>query len=165
MIRVRAVVFGAVLLGLGPALCGCSARGSNQMTVPSHVREAIVRDHAGWAFLPGRLPSGYRYANWTNCRNQSCYELDFRHGSGKSQVSLGLQVQRRPCPAPPKWPAKDTHTLRVDGHALKWLQSDHGPIVWRCMSIKGRPLVIFGVSVNGPPQKLAELVEYTVPAH
>jgi hypothetical protein len=114
---------------------------------------------------PGRLPSGYRYAGWNNCRNQSCYVLNFRHGSGKSRVYLDLQVQRRSCPAPPEWPAKDTHTLHVDGHALGWLQSDHGPIVWRCLTIQGRPLVIDGVSANGPRQKLAELVDYAVRVH
>jgi hypothetical protein len=166
----RPVVLGAVLFALVLALFGCAARGSNQTkskqtTVPSQVREAIVRDHPGMAFLPGRLPSGYRYANWENCRNQSCYELNFRHGSGTSQVSIALQVQRRPCPALPKSPAKDTHTLHVNGHTLKWLQSENGPIVWRCIANRERSFVIFGVTSSAPRRELAELVGYALPAH
>jgi hypothetical protein len=158
MIVVRAVVLGAVLFALVPVLWGC---GSKQTTVPSQVRAAIVRDYPGTAFLPGRLPSGYHYANWHHFK--AGYDLGFLHGSVKNQVEL--QVLRRSCPAPPKWPAKDTHTLNVDGHALKWLQSDHGPIVWRCMTNRRRSFVIFGVSFSASRQKLAELVGYAQPAH
>lgn len=159
-------VLGAVLFALVLALLGCAARGSkppnsNQTTAPSQIREAIVRDYPGMAFLPGRLPSGYHYANWHHFK--AGYQLVFLHGSAKNEVDL--QVLRQSCPGPPKWPAKDTHTLNVNGHALKWLQSDHGPIVWRCMSNQGRSFVIFGVSLSGPRQKLAELVGYALPAH
>jgi hypothetical protein len=158
-----AVVFGAVLFALVLALCGCSARGSNQTMVPSQVREAIAKDDPGMAFIPGRLPSGYHYATWNNCRNRLCYAINFSHGSVKNQVEL--QVQRRSCPHPPKWPAKDTHTLHVNGQALKWLQSDNGPIVWRCMTNQGRSFVIFGLSFSESRQKAAELVGYALPAH
>lgn len=161
-------VLGAVLLALVMALLGCASRGSkqtnsnqttssNQTPVPSQVREAIVKDYPVMAFLPGRLPSGYRYANWTHFKTG--YQLVFLHGSVTNQVDL--QVLSRPCPAPPKGPAKAT--LHVNGHTLKWLQTNHGAIVWRCMTNRGRSFVIFGV--NGPRQKLTDLVGHALPAH
>jgi hypothetical protein len=88
--------------------------------------------------------------------------MTFRHGSGKSKDYLELQVQRRSCPAPPKWTAKGT--LHVNGHALEWLRTDSaGPVVWRCSTSRGRSVAIFGV--GGPRQKLADLVGYAIPAH
>jgi hypothetical protein len=158
----RRTAAGVVGLAVGLALWGGRAWGGNQTTVPAQVRNAIVRDYPGWAFIPGRLPSGYHYASWTHSRVLKYgYVLVFLHGSVRNQVEL--QVQRRSCPAPPKWPAKGT--LHVNGHALKWLQSDHGPIVWRCLTKQGRSFVIFGVSSGASRQKLAELVGYALPAH
>lgn len=159
-IVLRVVGVSAILFALVLALSGCSARGSNQATVPSQVRKAIVKDYPGMAFVPARLPKGYHYANWTHSRaRHSAYELIFIHGSITHQVDL--QVVRRSCPAPPKWRAKGT--LHVNGHALKWLQTDNGAIVWRCMTNQGRSFVIFGLA--GPLHKLAELVGYALPAH
>ena len=159
----RVVVLGAVLFAL-VALWGFYARGSNQATVPSQVRNAIVTAYPGMAFVPDRLPSGYHYANWAHSKRAGLgYALIFQDGSGKNQIDL--LVQRHSCPAPPKWPAKDTHTLHVSGHALKWLQSDNGPVVWRCMTHRGRSFVISGASSSGSRQKLAELVGYALAAH
>jgi hypothetical protein len=159
-IRSRAFVFGAVLFAVALALF--FARRGDQGTVPSQVREAIVKGFPGRAFVPGRLPTGYRYANWAYSKRPGlAYVLIFQHGSVKDQIDL--VVGRQPCPAPPKRPAKDTHTLHVNGHELKWLQSSKGPIVWRCMTNEGRSFVITGQA--GPLQKLAELVGYAVPAH
>lgn len=151
--------------------------GSNQTIVPSQVREAIAKDYPRMGYVPGRLPSGYHYANWNNCRNRLCYELSFRHGSGRPGQEggglgepgnghdyLDMQVQRRSCPAPPKYSAKDTHTVHVNGHALKWLHASVGPLVWRCMTNQGRSFVIFGLSGRSR-QNAAELVGYAVPAH
>lgn len=160
-VAVTTAVVASIVIGAMASLEG-SARGSNQ-TVPSRVRDAIAKDYPGMAFLPGRLPSGYHYATWNNCRNRLCYGINFIHGSVRNQVEL--QVQRRSCPHPPKWPAKDTHTLHVNGQALKWLQSDNGPIVWRCMTNQGRSFVIFGLSFSESRQKAAELVGYALPAH
>lgn len=164
---------GVVGLALCSALCG-GCGGGNQSTVPSHVRAAIVRDFPGWAFVPGRLPSGYHYANWIGCRNGSCYSIGFLRGSRKSTGAVGLgstglkngdslsmQVVRRSCQAPPKGRAEGT--LHVDGHLLTWAQTDVGTLVWRCLTIHGRSFEIF--SVGGSRRKLAELVGYAVPAH
>ena len=161
MTMLRAVLLGGVLFALVLALLGC---GSSHSTVPSQVREAIVKGFPGMAFIPGRLPSGYHYESWNNCRNRSCYSMGFLHGSPKNKDYLNLSVKRGSCPAPPKWPAKDTHTLRVDGHALKWSKTDTvGPVVWRCLTKQGRSFVIF--SEGGATQKLAELVGSAVPVH
>lgn len=159
----RAVGLGAaVLFVLVLAVWRWSARSSDQGTVPSQVRDAIVKGYPGMAFVPGRLPAGYRFANWAYSKRPGlAYVLVFQHGSIKDQIELA--VRRGPCPAPPKWPAKDTHTIRVHGQALKWLQSRNGPVVWRCMTNQGRSFVIFGGA--GSRQKLAELVGYAVPAH
>jgi hypothetical protein len=147
------------------ALAGCASgsrhptSGSKHPTVPSQVRNTIAKDYPGMAFVPARLPSGYRYANWMNCRNHACYALIFENGP----VDLDLRVISESCPAPPKYPAKNTHTLHVNGQALKWMNTNNGPYVWRCMTNRGRPFVIFG----GPDllQRATELVGYALPAH
>jgi hypothetical protein len=180
--RLAAAVAVTTAVVAGIVIGAMASLGSSQTMVPSQVREAIVKDYPGMAFVPGRLPGGYHYASWNNCRNRSCYELGFRHGSGpsgpevvglgeppsKSQAYLDLGVKRQSCPAPPKYPAKDTHTLHVNGHALKWLHADiGGPFVWRCMTDQGRTFVIFGFG-GQPRQKLAEVTElvgYALPAH
>jgi hypothetical protein len=169
-VAVTTVVVAGIVVGATASLSG------DQTTVPSQVREAIAKDYPGMGFVPGRVPRGYHYASWNNCRNRLCYALGFRPGSGlgrdggglgepgTSQDYLELQVQRRSCPGPPKYPAKDTHTVRVNGHALKWLHASVGPLVWRCMTDQGRSFVIFGLSGRSR-QNAAELVGYAVPAH
>jgi len=160
----RAAALGVVVFALVAALWGYFGRGNDQ-TVPSQVRSAMVERYPGMAFVPGRLPSGYAYANWEYSKRRGyAYALIFfLHGSVTHQIDLS--VGRHSCPAPPKWPAKDTHTLHANGHALKWLRSSNGPIVWRCMTNRGRSFVIFGLSQTARPQDLAELVGYALPAH
>jgi hypothetical protein len=180
--RLAAAVAVTTAVVAGIVIGAMASLGSNQTMVPSQVREVIAKDYPRMAFLPGRLPSGYHYASWNNCADRLCYAIGFSHGSGpighavvglgeppgKSQAYLELQVKRQSCPAPPKYPAKDTHTLHVNGHALKWLHADTGgPFVWRCMTNQGRSFVIAGFG-GRPRQKLAEVTElvgYARPAH
>jgi hypothetical protein len=156
-------------LAVGTAVTACGSSQHTQTPLPSQVRDAIVKDYPGMAFVPGRVPSGYHYANWEPGPgahpnlSRTAYALIFTRGSLKDQ--LELQVQRRSCPAPPHWPAKLTHTIRVNGHELKWLQGDNAEVfVWRCMTSQGRSLVVFGLGGSRDQEKLAELVGYALPA-
>jgi hypothetical protein len=42
------------------------------------------------AYVPGRLPNGYRYASWTHSKKSSNYEyqLVFTQGSTTNQLDL-----------------------------------------------------------------------------
>ena len=112
------------------------------------------------AYVPGRLPNGYRYQSWTHSKKSGNYEYQLVFVQGSTMNQVDFQVFRRTCPAAPSWPAMGI--LHVDGHALKWNKSNTGTTVWRCMKTHGRSFVIFGL--NGARQKLAHLVGYAVPA-
>lgn len=159
--RMSRTVAAFVALGLGLALWGTSAWAGSQSVVPSPVRRAIVRDYPGMAYVPGRLPRGYRYASWTHSKKATNYEYQLVFAEGSASKQLDLQVFRRACPAAPAWPAMGT--LHVDGHAIKWSRTNTGTTVWRCMKNQGRAFVIFGL--NGPRAQLADLVGYANPAH
>jgi hypothetical protein len=137
--------------------CGSQASARQQSTVPASLRSALVNIYGGMAYIPGRLPAGYAYRNWSHSQKpwNFAYRLNFRSGGSGSAVSL--EAVRRACPP---WPAKGT--VRVNGHAIKWSRPNNETTAWRCLKYRGRSFVLFGL--NGSLQREAYVLGYAVAA-
>ena len=134
---------------------GSQAFAHQQSTVPASLRSALVDIYGGMAYIPGRLPAGFAYRNWSHSQNSWNFEYRLNFRSSGSGVSL--EAVRRACPS---WPAKGT--VRVNGHAIKWSRANNETTAWRCMKYRGRAFVLFGL--NASLQREAYVLGYAVAA-
>jgi hypothetical protein len=152
--RIAGVTAATVIVA---ALSACG--GSTQATVPSQVRDRIVKNYPTMAFVPGRLPNGYRYKGLYFLGAGKGYELSFaRRGAAADQI--GMWVGPDACSP---W---RHHSRRVNDHTISSEMSSMGMMVWRCTNRQGRPVIITGDGgTYGTVQELDELVGYAAPTH
>ena len=137
--------------------CGSQALARQQSTVPAQLRSALVNIYGGMAYIPGRLPEGYTYRNWSHSQKPWNFEYRLNFRSGGSSSAVSLEAVRRACP---HWPAKGT--VRVNGHAIKWSRSNDETTTWRCMKYRGGAFVLFGL--NASLRREAYVLGHAVPA-
>ena len=137
--------------------CGSQALARQQSTVPAQLRSALVNIYGGMAYIPGRLPTGYAYRNWSHSQKPWNFEYRLNFRSSGSGSGVALEAVRRACPT---WRAKGT--VRVNGHVVKWSRTNGETTTWRCLKYRGRSFVLFGL--GAPLQREAYVLGYAVPA-
>ena len=156
-------IAGQAVLGivLSLALWGAwAAAAPRTTTVPAHVRHAIAHDYPGMAWIPGRMPNGYRFARWTHSKKRGYleYQLTFTKLSTSQVASqIYFQVVRRDCPSAPSWAPEGT--FQINGHSVPWARSSTETDAWLC--VRTQPAVLVGS--NGPVRQDAVLVAYAHP--
>lgn len=140
------------------------ALGGRQPVVPVRVQRTVLNLYGKrLAFVPSRLPAGYRYQGWSHSRKPSYFEYQFnfveKDSTGKVVAAPSFQVIRRACPSAPSWPAQGH--FRLNGHKIAWSRTNTETYAWRCLAAQGRTFVIFGV--NGSVRTDAFLVAYAKP--
>lgn len=161
----RRLPVGSLVVVVVLALGVSSGSATRQPIVPLRVQRTVANLYGKeMAFVPGRLPAGYRFAGWSHSRRPSHfeYQLDVvkRDSTGAIVARLAFQVLRRPCPSAPAWGAQGY--FRIDGHKIAWSRTNSDTYAWRCLTTaRGRSFVIFGM--NGSVRTDAYLTAYATP--
>ena len=112
------------------------------------------------AWVPARLPTGYRYISFALPRRAVAfdYQLLFEKGPRRRPTSLiTFELVRRRCPAPPAWPAMGKY--RIGGQLIDWSQTSSDTYAWRCIAAL-HPYVLFATGEG--PHPLAYVVGHAV---
>lgn len=135
---------------------------ANQPTVPARVRLAIIREYPGMAWVPGRIPSGFRYLSWKRSRKAASFGYQLNYEGASVSAQFAFQILRRTCPSAPSWPTM--RIFRVNGRRVRWSGSSSDQYAWLCKRTEqGRSYVIFAVG-GGPARMLADVVGFARPA-
>jgi hypothetical protein len=158
----RRLPAGSLVVVFVLALGVSSGLATRQPVVPLRVQRTVANLYGKeMAFVPRRLPAGYRFAGWSHSRKPSLFEYQVnlvkRDSTGAILAQVAFQVLRRPCPSAPAWGAQGY--VRIDGRRIAWSRTNSDTYAWRCMTTaKGRSFVIFGM--NGPVRTDAYLTAY-----
>jgi hypothetical protein len=117
--------------------------------VPLSVQEAIVRRTPQLAYVPARVPTGYRYLKWRWAQDAGALRVWFRSKAGKDIVFVSTW-QYGKCAG-----GKDK-TLQLAGAKVYWARLAEQQQAWRCVA----PADVGGVAIqltaatSQPPTKL-----------
>jgi len=131
-----------LLLTVLLALCdGCSAS-SHEPAVPLRVRQKLVALYPGMAYVPSRLPKGYRYSSWdTDTTFPGGYRIVFVRNRPAREVTFSVDPE--PYAAPGLWGANPNDALHVNGHTVYWTGGSHiDNRAWRWAWAHGRSILI-----------------------
>jgi hypothetical protein len=119
-----------------------------QPAVPRKSEQAIVRRAHALAYVPARVPSGFRYYAWRYSggripalrivfRNKAKWEIVFVASAGDgSCTGAGSQ-----------------HSYQLGGNKVWWAQTDVGQQAWRCVRGANGKLVRLTAETTKPPTR------------
>ena len=97
------------------------------------------------AYVPDRLPTGYRYSSWdTDTPFPGGYRIVFvKQGSGVVVREVTFAVYPQPYAAPGVWGANPNDALHVNGHTVYWTGGAHiDNRAWRWVWAHGHSVLI-----------------------
>jgi hypothetical protein len=115
-------------------LAGC---GSAHLPVSSRVQSLIEKAHPGVAFVPTRLPAGYRY--WKYNSGRSGFGIFFsKPRQGLPPAQLGYGTGFGACGTY----GSAMHTFTMNGVPVQWSATYEDQQAWRCLTTTKRTLII-----------------------
>jgi hypothetical protein len=110
--------------------------------VPLRVQQRLATLYPDAAFVPERLPPGYRYESWG--RDVGLYDIAFVKGPADDvQREITFSVDSTPYVAPGLQGANPNDAFHIDGHTVYWVGGSHfDNSAWRWVRSGGRSLRI-----------------------
>src|SRR3954454_5998730 len=120
----RLLVVGALVAALSVPVAGASL-----VPVPLLVQHAIAKKTRGLAYVPARVPFGFRYLRWSYAaKPQPVTRIWFqRRGKPAWQITFVASKQSGACPRGEK-------SYQVDGSKVWWSHTANEQQAWRCVS-------------------------------
>ena len=155
MRRVRLLVLAGSVIGLSlPAL---GAHAATAPAVPLRAQIALAKAARGLAFIPTRIPSGYRFQSYRLGQSPSTVVLRFaRTKPAGSRPAWFTVTTRRFSGSRAACADRRLQTLQMGGNKVYW----DGTTAWRCQAVPGG---LVRVNVTGPavdPQRFAAAFAY-----
>jgi hypothetical protein len=136
----------AVALLCGAALAGAAAAAPGAQ-VPAFTLKRIQANAGDAAYLPTRLPLGYRYERWQRPGNTLVVTFKHKHSADR----FTFQVERLPRGMECDLQGSFHRTLQMDGNKVYYGGSGGEWIAWRCVtSPKTRTRYLLRVHSSGP---------------
>jgi hypothetical protein len=139
---------GFLLAALGLAVIGGGlgaglSLGGSQSPVPGSVQSLVRKAHPGLAYLPTRLPAGYRYSKYDSFRTGFGF---FFSKAGEAPNQLGYGTGLSACATE----GSPMHTFTMDGVQVRWSATYEDQQAWRCLiTPKGRLVIDAYRSIAG----------------
>ena len=124
----RPLLAGAVVAGLAAPVAGAAL-----LPVPLTVQRAIDKRTRTLAYVPARVPFGFRYARWSYTAGARPAVRIWFQRRGKPaawQIAFVATPQRGTCPRGEK-------SYQVDGNKVWWSHTANEQQAWRCVTGPG----------------------------
>jgi hypothetical protein len=117
--------------------------------VPLHAQRAIEQRAPLYAYVPARVPLGFRYYRWSFANKPATLRIAFRNKAGWEIVftaSPGAACDGS---------GKDK-SFQLDGNKVYWSQTTTGQQAWRCVVGRNHALIRLTASTTVPPAKFSD---------
>lgn len=124
--RVRSAGRVAALLAVGAAV-GCGSSSTISVALPQRLQREVAKTEPILAFVPTRLPPGYRYADHSVTR--SGFDIWFSK-AGEAPDQLGFHVRKASCATQ----GSAMHAFHINGAVVSWSATYEDQEAWRCFA-------------------------------
>lgn len=165
----RVAVLGLLVLVLALSGCGGAHRFAHLNGVPSYFLKAIETGYPGEAYLPSRVPKGFRY----DSSRTYATSYDVNYEVTGTAFGATFEMLQAPC----RRFGHSSHMFVVNGRRIEWAGTFGVQQAWLCLTTKdGHPFGLFARaavsgdgSLNSPrhrrdAERLATLVGYALAA-
>ena len=139
------IVTGMLIVGLVAA----SVAAASTPPVPLHAQQAIKQRTRLYAYVPARVPIGFRYYRWSFTpkppalrivfRNKAAWEIVFTASPGAACSGAGKEK-----------------SFQLDGNKVYWSQTAAEQQAWRCVVGRNHKLIRLTASTTVPPTKFSD---------
>ena len=118
--------------------------------VPVHVQQLIALHAPELAYVPARIPTGYRYLKWNWSQEEGAVRIWFHNKAGKQVVFVSAWLYGG-CQS-----GKEK-TFQLAGNKVYWGEQVVGQQAWRC--VRGGPGVVIQLTAetSQSPTKFADV--------
>lgn len=116
--------------------------------VPTFTQHAIVRRAPSYAYVPARVPLGYRYLRWTY--RDTVLRIWFRNPAGK-EITFIASARHGACTTGRE------KTFQQAGNKVYWSHTANEQQAWRCVTGPGDRLVQLTAATAQPPTEFADV--------
>lgn len=138
-----------VTAGLLFAGFAATSAGASAPTVPLHAQQAIKQRTALYAYVPARVPLGFRYYRWSFTPKPAALRIAFRNKAGWG-ISFVASVQAA-CAG-----AGKEKSFQLDGNKVYWSHTAVAQQAWRCVVGRNHALIRLTASTTVPPAKFSD---------
>jgi hypothetical protein len=136
-----------IAIGLCTALLAGTAAAASGPQVPAFTLKRIQAKAGDTAYLPTRLPLGYRYERWQFANGKLDVRFKHKHGADRFTFRVERLPQRMGCDLQ----GSAHRTLQMDGNKVYYGGDSGEWVAWRCVtSPKTKRRYILAVRSRGP---------------
>ena len=141
----RLIVTGTLIVGL---VVAAAAAGSTP-AVPLRAQQAIKQRTKLYAYVPARVPIGFRYYRWSFTPKPPALRIVFRNKAGWEIVFSATPGAA--CAGTGK-----EKSFQLDGNKVYWSHTATEQQAWRCVVGLNHKLIRLTASTAVPPTKFAD---------
>ena len=117
--------------------------------VPLHAQQAIKQRTALYAYVPARVPLGFRYYRWSFTSKPAALRIVFRNNAGW-EISFVASPQAA-CAG-----AGKEKSFQLDGNKVYWSHTTAEQQAWRCVVGRNHAPIRLTATTTVPPAKFAD---------
>ena len=126
------------------AIAASAASAAAAPVVPVRSQQAIARKIPRYAYVPARVPLGFRYYRWATTQSPQALRIWFRD-KAKREITFVASKQNGACAS-----GKEK-SFQLDGNKVYWSHSANEQQAWRCIGA-----VRLTVATPLPPTKFSD---------
>jgi hypothetical protein len=136
---------------LALAVLASSAAAARQPVVPTFTQHQIAKRAPALAYVPARLPSGYRYYRWAYVTSpQPALRIWFRN-TAKKEITFIASFRKGACAAGKQ------KFFQMAGNKVWWAERAEEQEAWRCVVGADRRIVQLTTATSQPPDRFADV--------
>lgn len=117
--------------------------------VPLHSQQAIKQRTALYAYVPARVPIGFRYYRWSFTPKPAALRIQLRN-------TAGWEIVFSASPGAACTGAGKEKSFQLDGNKVYWSHTATEQRAWRCVVGWNRKLIRLTASTTVPPTKFSD---------
>jgi hypothetical protein len=141
----RVIVTGTLVAGFALASVAAAAT----PPVPLRSQQAIKQRTALYAYVPARVPIGFRYQRWSFTAKPAALRIEFRNKAGWAIVFTAS-------PGAACSGAGKEKSFQLDGNKVYWSHTETEQQAWRCVVGRNHQPIRLTAATTVPPAKFAD---------
>jgi hypothetical protein len=117
--------------------------------VPLHAQRAIKRRTTQYAYVPARVPLGFRYYRWSFTTQPPALRISFRN-------KAGWEIVFSASPGAACTGAGKEKSFQLDGNKVYWSHTATEQQAWRCVVGRNHKLIRLTATTTVPPTKFGD---------
>jgi hypothetical protein len=117
--------------------------------VPAHSQQAIKQRTALYAYVPARVPLGFRYYRWSFTPQPPALHIQFRN-------KAGWEIVLTASPGAACSGAGKEKSFQLDGNKVYWSHTATEQRAWRCVVGRNGKPIRLTASTTVPPTKFSD---------